>query len=565
MNHIRISLAACAALLSTSAVQAQRIAYTTPLASPRPTVSTTLAAPTLPPRTLCAHAEDDAREQVAVRSNLSITEPPRLTFTGLSAAGGTGTTLLTTQTAQSSSSSHAFPTDEKTAGPLNHTHRIHGKLWVDYKERGPDIVGSIGNDDYPQYADVAVSNDTRALSRMNIVLEDTCGHYIKGATTSTGAFDFEWTPVGCASGTITVWSVTASGPSAAVGKWVGGAIDDIDELTSDSSDYRAFSHSWSFNIAAAAKAGGGLDVDYHVPSNQDAGKAFFTLLNAVDAKAYFTSIPGVGSLPRLNIEYTPGVSLDDGDWEYAQYRPSVHPGFIHIPAAPYDYGVSRFAHLHEVAHVFERHYMREGSYGRIGEPLANAYATIIQGSPWFDKNSSFESIDVQANFKNGAMQGAEWSFGHESATCTEYFSCKKSCDGDCEAECGSHPSCDDLIYSYGWTQRVLWDLADEDGLEPLATWIPEGENELHYMGDDFDLTGSEDAFNKVITGYLGGGVYGDEHPLYDDRGLVGVDLIDVLDGFICHGASSIMLELIVNEAMDFGYEPPGAAGACIEW
>lgn len=250
-------------------------------------------------------------------------------------------------------------------------------------------------------------------------------------------------------------------------------------------------------------------------------------------------------LAKLNIEYTVGLkpanAPDDWDGGWAFYQPSKHPGFIHIPAEPSDFAWNAFAHMHEVGHYFQYHYLRNMNYGKIGEPLANAHALAIMGNHWFDKNGSFENIDVQANYKDGKFQGAEWAF----------------CDG-----------CNDLDYSYGWTQRLLWDLIDHNEgnePEPLSLWTPAGSNIATFFGSiDPDNGGgghsqSTDAddhqINDVLVTYLGGGASGSESLDYVDRGLVNVDLVDLLDGMLCMGyLSDAAADTIVNDVMDFGYD-----------
>ncbi len=434
------------------------------------------------------------------------------------------------------------------------THRVSGTVRFQYSHRYADTAGSGDRDDWPQYADVASTIYQKSVRNAVVVLEDECGHYIEGATDSSGYYSFEWAPFDCGIARVTAWALVESGVrKAGVGFWKHGPVDSYDELTANTSDYLA--HSWGTSFWASAAEldadPGGAVVDVTVPQNTAAARGFYILDNVLTGQDYFRDIGGVCCLPKLNVVYSPGLKPEDAgdDWDggYAVYMPSKHPGMIVIPAEP-EFGWNRFAHLHEVAHYFQKHYLRNMNYGRIGEPLANAHATAIMGNEWFDKQSEFESIDVQPNFKDGEFRGASWSF----------------CDG-----------CDELDYSYGWTQRVLWDMVDghaNSEPEPVTVWYPDGAASTQSFGQfDLDNGGgghgkSTDAddhqLNDVLVNYVGGGENGTQSPDYQDRGLLGVDLVDVIDGMLCRGKiSEDAVEALVNDAMEFGYDF-GGPGNC---
>jgi hypothetical protein len=438
------------------------------------------------------------------------------------------------------------PTEE-TALPFPPTHRVAGRVRFRYRGRSPDILSSHNNDDYPQYAGVyEMQIYTRTMRWASVVLQDDCGHYIKGQLDSQGEFRFDWIPVNCERGTITIWSVVHSGNrKAAVGRWVGGNISHVDQLTANTGDYRAFSITRSFSIADATIGSSGLYLDIVVSESDEAAKPFWLLENALDALLYFYQIPGVYLMPKLNVIYSPGLAVEQGDQAF--YSPNKDPGFIYIPAAPTDYGWIGFAVRHEAAHCFHTHYLREHTYGRIGEPLANVHAQAMVGSPWMDKVNVFENLDVQANFTNSAFRledkdGKYWEY----------------CEG-CE-----------WTASYGWVQRILWDLVDggPGSAEPLTKYHPFGEEQLFEAGQ-FDMinggggtgqstNGGDHALNDVLVHYLGGGVYGNENPDYVDRGFPKVDIVDVLDGMICRGHATMeQIDLLVNHAMMFGYVAKG--------
>lgn len=452
----------------------------------------------------------------------------------------------------SASPIHAVPAVKLSAGPLNHTHRVSGTIRFRYKRRFPDIAASMGNADYPQYASVDDMTSVRPVRWAKIVLEDDCGHYITSATDSHGNYAIDWTPVGCFVGQITVWTVTDSGQRrVGVGSWKHGPVDSINQLTTLTQDYLAYSDTTSFLVLGADLGAGGLDLDIDVSELSVQARGFLIMDQFQTAQNYYHDIQGVSTLPRLNGIYSPGLKPDDipgnmWDGRWAQYLPSKDPGFILIPAEPTDYGWNRFSHLHETSHYFQHHYLRNDNYGRIGEPLANAMAAAIAGDHWFDKASSFENLDVQANFKNGDFQQADWSF--------------------CE-------SCDTLDYSSGWVQRVIWDLIDDTSAaepEPLTSYIAQGGGSPVEFGQfDQDNGGgghnkSTDAdnhqINDVLVNYLGGGEQGSTSPDYVDRGIEKVDVVDLLDGMLCRGhASESAIDELVNDAMAFGYDFDGPA------
>jgi len=370
-----------------------------------------------------------------------------------------------------------------------------------------------------------------------------------------------WTPVGCDLARVTVWSVATK---AAVGGWKNGPVIDLsEELTTNTSDYLAYSYSQSFWVSAADldEHPQGANLEITIPDWNVAAKAFFMLDNVLEAQGYYYDIPGVASsdLPKINVEYTPellpaGVDPNSWDGNTAAYLPSKDH-LIHIPHEPSDFGWNRFAHIHETSHYFQHHYLRNASYGRIGEPLANTQALAIMGSHWFDKNIAFENIDVQANYPDcddaegscvEAFQQADWEFCTGETTQN---------DGPCHVE-------------GGWTQRALWDLIDGDHLseaEPLTVYLSDSTHEEHAYGqfDHFDGGGghahSTDAddhlINDVLIYYVGVDSFDDTNPDYQDRGIARVDLVDILDGMLCRGhISEAQLDEIVNGAMDFGYD-----------
>ena len=454
-----------------------------------------------------------------------------------------------------------LPEQRYTIEPFEHSHRIHGTIDLRYVRREPDLVNSENNPDYPQYATVRESVRSATVKNAVVVLQDNCGHYILGATDSRGHYSFEWTPAGCSIGSITVWTVTKKGQrnKVGVGSWRGRPLDDMSDLTDRTQDYLAYSFIHHFFIPNADTDGTVFNFtqDIVIPQSNHASKAFFIYDNMLTALAYFNDINGVLNLPKINVEYTSGLkpeSIHFASWDGQSAMYLLAHNLIHIPSVPpnADYGWNRFAHLHEASHFFQRHFLRTHTYGKIGEPLANVQALAIMGNSWFDKQFGvFENMDVQANFEDGRFRQADWAFCNTSACM--------------------------LDYSYGWVQRVLWDLVDpvsEFQSEPLIHYVPEGGTSNTQFFGQFDLVNGggghglsvdpdDHVLNDVLMNYLGGGLLGERSPDYVDRGLPTVDIVDVLDGMRCRGHATLHeLERIVNHAMGFDYTVDGTVGDC---
>jgi hypothetical protein len=436
------------------------------------------------------------------------------------------------------------------ARPFAPTHRVEGRIRFEYLSRGPDIIGSFDAPDFPQYAAADESTQIGIVRRATIILEDDQGHYIPGKLDENGEFSFAWNPVVGPNARITVWTISEfAGRNAAVGRWVGGPITSTDDLTDETPDYRPFGYTYGFNIANAEldqDGNGGLYVNLTISQNDDSAQAFWLLENTLRALDYFLAIDGVSQMPKINVVFTPELPLEGGSTAF--YSPWTDPGFVFMP---HNFGWLAFVVRHEVAHAFQFHYTRisfnQSYYGRLAEPLANAHSAAMAGSPWMDKLATFENLDAQANYVDEAFRledgdGEFWEY----------------CDG-----------CELLEYSYGWVQRVLWDLLDgaqEEDSELLTTYFPHNSDDLFDAGE-FDLIDggvglwsvpSDHLLNDVLMNYLGGGEWGAENPSYEDRGLTDLDIVDVLDGFICRGhATPDQVDQLINQAMMFGYPAEG--------
>jgi hypothetical protein len=94
-----------------------------------------------------------------------------------------------------------------------------------------------------------------------------------------------------------------------------------------------------------------------------------------------------------------------------------------------------------------------------------------------------------------------------------------------------------------WTWRLMFDLVDPGASfdEPLTAFMTADGGDLQEFGEFDPVDGGgiesvdadDDAINDVLIFYLGGGVYGSTSPDYLDRGVEGLDLVDLIDGMLC--------------------------------
>jgi hypothetical protein len=164
------------------------------------------------------------------------------------------------------------------------------------------------------------------------------------------------------------------------------------------------------------------------------------------------------------------------------------------------------------------------NYGRWGEPMANVRAAMILGTPWMAPREGLaaETLDIQGNWDDDAG----------------YVALEDVSD--------SSPG-------QGWTWRVFWDLHD------AGPTVPEPEEFGFGEFDQWDGGGS----SAEPTHHLMNGVNllylpqysGAQHPVYEDRGQSGPDLVDVLDGFAClYGMSQLQLKTMLHDVMSYDYD-----------
>lgn len=485
------------------------------------------------------------------------------------------------------------PDLDVTAKPFVHTHRVSAAFEVELEV--PLLIDADESPLWPWKATKTMTSQTRPVRSAVAVLEDDCGHYIKRALSNSGTVTIDWTPAGCENATLTIWSVApGDGRRVGVGRWIQGAVDDLSELSTQSSDYRPYSFARAFQIDDAVKDGGpGLDLGtVTVPLEDDASRGFFIMDNVQTALDYYESLPGVtaSELPKVNVVHTQGLQpagVDCADWDsnlqYAIYVPSKAPGFISIPWDCNDLGRDGHAHVHETSHYFQKHFLRQNpDYGRFGEGMANLQAALIRKTQWITTAGAglLENLDV--NSRMVCWDGTDVL--EEPNEDGELVKVRIDDEDDLE-ECvdGGHSpvfpeasAWDPSLANAGWFQKIVWDLVDPDASEPepLTEFLVPGESpgecgdcdagEFDDVdGEGFNVDPAALALNDVLIHYLGGTLAAGKNDTYEDRGLEGLDLADLIDGFVCRGhLSAAQANAIVADAMGLDFDAEGGPESC---
>ncbi|MEM6461323.1 MAG: hypothetical protein AAF724_05345 [Pseudomonadota bacterium] len=457
-----------------------------------------------------------------------------------------------------------------TARPFEHTHQVSGRWEHQFPVKL--LINISDSPMFPWKAEYTNVAQTRDIARAIVVLTDECGHYIKRETSASGSFSFDWTPVDCGTGQITVYSVTDFN-KVGVGRWNNGPMENASELTNLSSDYRAYSYSRTFDTDEAA---GGLDLGtITIPQDQVAARGFAIMSNMQKAMAYFDALPGISKaeLPKLNVEYTVGLKPADIDCSEAGwgellrsnfYGPGIDPGFVHIVADCGDFGYDDHAHIHEAVHYYHRFFLRMNpNYNQFGEGMANVQSALIRGQSWMTTTGSglLENIDVNSRMAcwDGTTLGNRIDRFDQHAECIN--------DGGTPG----FPFAEDWdpnLANQGWLPKIVMDLTDGASNEDQTRFIMDGQspdscgNSCEY-GQFDGIAGNIEMLEDVLVFYLGGDAAAGENPNYEDRGLDGLDMTDLLDGFICRGhVSGAQIEAIVVTAMGLDYDASGAPDSC---
>ena len=403
-----------------------------------------------------------------------------------------------------------------TAKPFEHTHHISWRWRSQFPARL--LINASDSPMWPWKAQYTETPQLRDIAHAVVVLTDECGHYIRRNTSASGTFSFDWTPVGCDLAEITVYAVSDT-DKVGVGRWNNGPIASAGELTNLSGDYRAYAYAHGFDIADAE---GELNLGtLTVPMTDDAARGFLIMSDVQDALAYYDALPGVSrsEMPKINVEHTEGlrpanIACNEGGWgdllRSNFYGPSIDPGFIHITWDCDDHGFDSHAHVHETSHYFQRLFLRENpSSGRFGEGMANLQGAVIRGVGTMSTAGSGLSEFLDVNSRMACWDGNDW------AGVIDVFADVTNCESG-----GGTPgfpqaaAWDDTIGSAGWFQRIVYDLVDGSGGEPLT--------EFTIAGQSPGGCGAACEFGQFERGFRRrGGAQRRAHPLSRRRGGAG--------------------------------------------
>lgn len=429
----------------------------------------------------------------------------------------------------------------------------------------------------PWLAEPLYHNQDSPIERAVVVLTDGCGHYIRKELSHDGFFWFNWTPAGCEIASVTVWSVSDSN-KIGVGRWLGDPVESLDDLTTNTEDYRAYSFTRNFAIDDAERPGE-LDLgNILVPAYDSATRGFTIMANVERALTYLAEMDGVSraDMPKINVEHTinlkPGhMSCNDGDWgaflRTGIYLPNKDIGYIHIPWDCRDMGFDSHVHIHEVSHYFQRLFLRSNpDYGRFQEGFANLQSAMIRGSRWITAADPNRVENLDVNSRMACWDGQSWASVIDNAGQHDECVADGNTPGFPQAALWN-----DTLASSGWFQRIVYDLIDAGATlsEPVTQFSVDGAGPAGDCGNacefgQFDIVdGNPDMLNDVVTRYLGGkrNILG-ENPYYTDNGLEGIDLIDLLDGMVCRGhIDGPRIELLMS-TMGFDYDSLSAPSSC---
>jgi hypothetical protein len=470
--------------------------------------------------------------------------------------------------------------------PVFPNYKVRGHIRYQYKESQADLTTPLGSSpqDYPEKL---VLTDAPA-ARANVKIWDSCGHGWSTYTSDEGLFSLEfYSSCGEESANIRVFSFRAPTPrTVSVFKWTNPyeTIDVPEDLTADSGDYGVHGYTFSFIPEDGPLASGGQDLGtLTVPSGVVAAKALYIMENVARAVAYFGAWKDPWSFDQINVEYDPTRPMKQ---DYNVYLPGIHPSLIHIDGnckggcSTVTWGWRAFAHAHEVSHYFHRKFLRDngGSYGRFGEPMANFNAAAILGlegvNRWSIAANTWvvESMDLNGYADGNAyFKQARMDFFPDTAAAAA--ACSGATQGGtscCDVGGGVDGKGDcRMAHSQGWDWRIYYDLHDPtsaQAAEPTYTVYVDGDPGKPVFVQGFDLIDgrggnndpADDEMMDVLVNYLGANP---ANPKYEDRGMSGIDLVDVLDGMVCRGHMTQGTGAkLLNQMMGYGYDfdPPSA-------
>lgn len=430
-----------------------------------------------------------------------------------------------------------------------------GYYWVhgDIEHRRRQWVVDPGNSPHPQapqyeYSDSDANMGMFPAREVLVRVADGCGLHYDAYTDADGHYSIMF-PSWCGEkdATVTLYSVSApgAGKQVALGVYTADpAPQKLTDMVDDPNLYTVVAGEvGTFNPENDAKCPGpefcigGKELDRTFQSYEqgrlfeqgkysrtgEVARALTMMETTMTAMDYYRQLVDPARLPQINLVLTdqPLQSADDT----AFYR-STQSHLIYIPPK---FEWSAFAVVHETGHYFDGWVLvKDGlkNYGRWGEPMANLRAVMILGGSHMvpSNNGWAEDMDVQGNWNEDAEEIQLPDLPESTAS--------------------GGPS-------QGWVWRILYDLHDGTGPEPMDfgfgdfdQWDGGGDSSspLHHL------------INGVVMQYLPQ-KDGSVHPDYVDRGQPGPDLVDMLDGFAClYGMDHLHLETLLHDVMGYDYD-----------
>ncbi|MCK5831230.1 MAG: hypothetical protein KAH20_13110 [Methylococcales bacterium] len=414
------------------------------------------------------------------------------------------------------------------AGKIQYYHRT---LQADFSDPHPKS---------PQYAYSEIGSPiVTPAPEVMVRVEDGCGLYHDQYTNENGdyAFTFEsW--CGEKDATVKVYSITNPSPGKNVRLGLYTATpnpQNYSDLDNNPDLYTIISGNvGTFNPEEDAKFPG-LLLNRTFTDNQqgplfqkglfsrsgEVARSLTILSNTMKALDYYRLLVSPNQLPQINVVLTNNVLNDDYNFSFFSKNKS---NMIYITP---DSEWSAWAVTHETSHYFDGGILvKDGltNYGRWGEPMANVRAGSIIGSSWMVARNGVdaENLDIQGNWNDST---------NEVKLLDEALN----------------------LSSQGWIWRILWDLHDGGAnvVEPGDFGYSNFDN---WNGGGSGSSALNHLINGVILNYLPQR-NGDQHPEYEDRGLPGPDLVDMLDGFAClYGMNQLHLQVMLHDLMNFDYD-----------
>ncbi|HEX2178935.1 MAG TPA: hypothetical protein VHL54_05360 [Actinomycetota bacterium] len=430
-----------------------------------------------------------------------------------------------------------------------------GYYWVhgDIRHRRRAWVVDPGNSAHPQAPQYEYSDGDEDMGMVGarevlVRVADGCGLHADGYTDADGHYSILF-PSWCGDkdATVTLYSLSAPGAGRQVALGVHTASPDpvvMGDLDDVPADYTIVAGEvGTFNPEADAKCpGSGFCIGGHELNRDfqsyeegrlfqqgkysragEVARALTIMETTMTALDYYRQLVSGDRLPQINLVLTDQPLQESDDTAF------YNSGKRHLIYIPPWLEWSPFAVVHETSHYFDGWVLVEDglqNYGRWGEPMANVRAGMILGNSYrVPSNSGWaEDMDVQGNWDSDAGEVLP---------------------GDVPESTNSGGP------GQGWTWRILWDLHDGTGAEPID-----------FGFGDFDQWdgggGSSNPLNHLINGVVMEYLPqrdGSVHPDYVDRGQPGPDIVDMLDGFAClYGMSHLQMQTLLHDVMSYNYD-----------